>query len=679
MINLDRKADRWRRIQAELRRISGADGRPLSDLARRFSAVDARYLRLPAESALIDPAYTLAEQLFVQPETNVSTDAATLARTVTMSRQEVAVALSHIGVWQRVAQADVDYTLVLEDDGFFVRSFGRDMSAAWADAVASAPTTPETASAPAAGPQPGSLFDLMYVSYKQVRDAGGDQGTTRHVFAPHTGLWQLSGYVLSKPGAQRLLASLPVRGPVDLWMNHRFNSLRVLATRRSIVGQRRADASSNDYSILPVLAQVGALSKHKPLLPPRRELPAPVFVSGMPGTGVAEIGAALSMLGYRCLTDLRKLPDREREQLQGSGRSRIFDAYVNVGEVDTAVWPTLAARLPGSRFITTSALDEAKALLPALLVLPPETRDKWEYLTAFLGQEYPAHPWPSGIPSTAQRTLVRGALPYVARAATGHAPAEARRLRWDESPWIVPHRNWPGVRGEPGSDDSAAAGRSDSAGICRLDRKCGRMWRLRDDTFPGNLAVFTPANAREVDDALVLTVRHQAGPSREYTAAAVASCDTYRFGKFSAEIRSAAAPGIVTGFFLHRNGPRQEIDIEFPGHRPQHLLINIFYNPGQLGDKFEYGYRGTPVMIDLGFDASIDFHLYEIEWQPDVIRWRVDGRVVHERVEWAPTPIPQHPMELNLNVWPTRSRGLAGRLNWSALPAESRVRDVRVT
>jgi GR25 family glycosyltransferase involved in LPS biosynthesis len=678
VINLDRKADRWRRIQAELRRVKGADGRPLSDLARRFRAVEARYLDLPADPDLIDPTYTLAEQLFVQPDAKVGTDAATLARTVTMSRPEVAVALSHIGVWQRVAQGDVSYTLVLEDDGFFGRSFGRDMSAAWADVVASTTWT-ETASNRATCAPPGSLFDLLYVSYKQVHGSGVDHDATQHVFAPRTGLWQLSGYVLSKPGAQRLLASLPVRGPVDMWINHRFDGLRVLATRRSIVGQRRADASSNDYSILPVLAQVGALSNDKPLLPARRELPAPVFVAGPTGTGVAEIGAALSMLGYRCLTDLRELPEQERERLQGAGRGRIFDAYVNVGEVEPEVWPTLATRIPGARFITTSALNQAEALLPALLVLPHQTRDKWEHLTAFLGQEYPAHPWPSGVPDTVQRALVRASLPGDPGEATGSLPATARRMRWDQSPWIVPHRSWPGVRAEPASPVPAAAGPSAAADSGLHGRTASNGWRLRDDTFPGNLAVFTPANARRVNDALVLTVREQSGPARDYTAAAVASGPTYRYGTFSAEIQSAAAPGIVTGFFLHRNGPRQEIDVEFPGHQPRNLLVNVYYNPGQLGDKFEYGYRGTPVMVDLGFDASSDFHLYEIEWQPDVIRWRVDGRVLHERVDWAPTPIPQHPMELNINVWPTRSRELAGRLDRRSLPAEARVRGTRIS
>lgn len=74
--------------------------------------------------------------------------------------------------------------------------------------------------------------------------------------------------------------------------------------------------------------------------------------------------------------------------------------------------------------------------------------------------------------------------------------------------------------------------------------------------------------------------------------------------------------------FLHRNGPRQEIDIEFLGRDTTKMLVNVFYNPGHEGTKLEYGYRGTPTEISLGFDAAEDFHLYEINWQPEGVEWR---------------------------------------------------------
>ena len=104
------------------------------------------------------------------------------------------------------------------------------------------------------------------------------------------------------------------------------------------------------------------------------------------------------------------------------------------------------------------------------------------------------------------------------------------------------------------------------------------------------------------------------------------------------------------------------------GKDPTKLLVNVFFNPCQ-GTKLEYGYRGTPTVLELGFDASDDFHAYEIDWQPDAIRWIVDGRVVHERVIWQPTPIPDQPLEFNVNLWHSRSAELAGKLVADRLPA----------
>ena len=140
------------------------------------------------------------------------------------------------------------------------------------------------------------------------------------------------------------------------------------------------------------------------------------------------------------------------------------------------------------------------------------------------------------------------------------------------------------------------------------------------------------------------------------------------FGKFEATIQASNVPGVVTGFFLHRNSPRQEIDIEIAGNRPDRLMVNVFYNPGSEGANFDYGYRGAPSYIDLGFDASKASYRFTIEWSPCEILWRVDGHLVHRRVIWGPTPIPHLPMTLHVNSWPTRSTQLAGRINKRRLP-----------
>ncbi|MNI99598.1 hypothetical protein D3C73_1587130 [compost metagenome] len=52
-------------------------------------------------------------------------------------------------------------------------------------------------------------FDVLYLSFKEVKHGAPKVALSRSVFRPERGLWYLSGYVLSKRGAQRLLARLP--------------------------------------------------------------------------------------------------------------------------------------------------------------------------------------------------------------------------------------------------------------------------------------------------------------------------------------------------------------------------------------------------------------------------------------------------------------------------------------
>ena len=202
---------------------------------------------------------------------------------------------------------------------------------------------------------------------------------------------------------------------------------------------------------------------------------------------------------------------------------------------------------------------------------------------------------------------------------------------------------------------------------------------MRNDTFPGNLGLFRPANVTaQSGGGLSLAVIQEPFGVRTLSAAAISSRGRFLYGRFEATLQAASVSGLVTGFFLHRDSPRQEIDIEITGNRPTRLLVNVFYNPGTEGAKFDYGYRGTPAAIPLGFDASKAAHRFAIEWDPSEIRRFVDGELVHRRAAWNPTPIPHLPMTLHINTWPTRSRELAGRLALRALPASAIVRSIAV-
>lgn len=83
------------------------------------------------------------------------------------------------------------------------------------------------------------------------------------------------------------------------------------------------------------------------------------IVCGELGTGVTALAWALSMLGYRCCSDMTDLPSQEYRALFDGGRTQLFDAYVNVGSIGPSELLHLAKMFPESRFIATSYCEEA--------------------------------------------------------------------------------------------------------------------------------------------------------------------------------------------------------------------------------------------------------------------------------------------------------------------------------
>jgi GR25 family glycosyltransferase involved in LPS biosynthesis len=690
VINLDRQALRWSQMQRELQQIYDGSGTPLVELTRRFPAIDAKdYAGSPSES-VIETHYSLADQLYVEPQPAISTGRINIDQRIQMTRQEVAVALSHIEVWKRIASGEHGYTLVLEDDVCFHRGFAQFTDQAWEDLGDAHGYSPP--------------FDVLYLSYKEAKTRAQKSDVSDFVFRPYRGLWYLSGYVLSKSGARNLLSLLPVRGPIDLWINHKFEKLNVFATSKSVINQRLDLRSDNSYSILPVLSKIGILKKEKPILFETKPLKKPVFAVGKHGTGLTSLAMALSMLGYRCCSDVNELPMTERENLFCNKRGRVFDAYVNVGLLDEH-YVEFAKEYPNARFIVTVNTEEDLAELnqeilnereapddggslrnihrlvrrirqssDKLLILPAQASDKWKSICEFLECVPPTSQYPAFV-DRMQRRLSLGNI----KDGRDHFP-RMNRLKFDaSSPWIaISNRNWTGVPTDGGNFEAMAD--EDSITVCERFRKLdSSFWLLRDDTFPSNLALFDPSNFSITDDGTArLTLNKERSGVRDYTSASICSRQRFLYGRFEAEIRPTNAPGVVTGVFLHRNSPRQEIDIELLGKDTTKLLLNVYYNPGGEGARFEYGYRGTPVLIDLGFDASEDFHRYRVEWSPAAIRWFIDDRLVHERLNWEPTPIPHLPMQFYVNLWPSRSVELAGRLLDRKLPASSAIRAIHL-
>lgn len=659
IINLDRKPDRWYQVSRELKRIKSSLGIPLLDISRRFSAIDARYFDGKIDNNTLCPYFSLADQLQVEPSPLVRVDAYSKAHRIEMTPQEIAVALSHIEVWKLVAASNVPYTLILEDDVYFQYGFARKLDAAWRDITNQSSKS--------------SAFDILFLSFQEVGiNSKVKKPWTGLVRKPDRGIWQASGYVLSLSGAQKMLKMLPVYGPVDLWLNLQFDKLDVFITNRPIIEQRVDVPSTNSYSIMPVLSQIGVYTREKPLVAIKHKLPGPIFAFGNPGSGLTPLAMALSILGYTCCSDIIELPTLEQHNLITKGHKRQFNAYVNIGSLCSWSINDIVKLYPNARFIFTT-LDDAQISIiheRNVLYLPHDHQDKWAALSTFLECEYPTSQYPM-CNDIGQQSTIR---------CNDQSKKHSlyRQLKFDISPWIVSSKNWRGIT-------IAKIGGNCPSKLNIIATWCGKNsfddphWKLRDDTFPSNLSIFTPDNIKVNSQGVTqLTLREQTTAVRSFTSAAIVTQQKFLFGKFIAKLKPSNVPGLVTGMFLHRNSPHQEIDIEFLGKDTTKMLVNVFYNPGLEGTKLEYGYRGTPVLINLGFDAAKEFHQYEIEWHESFLRWYVDGHVVYERVQWNPTPIPNLPMEFNVNIWYSRSKELAGKLDKTKIPTHSEIKSIQI-
>jgi GR25 family glycosyltransferase involved in LPS biosynthesis len=658
VLNLDRKPLRLRRVLRELRRFRTSEGAPLTTITQRFAAVDARDGCAVAATGDVDPSYCIGDQLYVQPDARLQ-ECFGIDEQITMTRQEVAVARSHVEVWKAIATGPDNYVLVLEDDIWFKSGAAAAIDCAWRAARQHC----KAEGAP----------HLLYLSYS---DAGGTlerHDLCNELFRPARGLWFLSGYVLSRKGASALLRAMPVIGPVDMWINYRFKELGALAISSPVIMQRHDSASDNSYSVLPYLARAGVVDAGSGPMRPDRARAGPVIAWTARGE-CERLAMALSMLGLRV-----RVFDREDDVILAEDMPdlcEVFDAFVDAPLSPAALVATIARK--DTRFLVEEnaavhgwvQLEHLPSSRTAFLSPNGSDSSMWASICTLLKLPRPNQTFPFGT-SPAFKTF-RDDRPKAVR---WQHHSDKRKISFlDDSPWVLPPRSrW---RASPPSGQPAPP-----FGQCLIHEQMTTFmpcFRRLVETFPSNLASFSQDGILHDSDGAHLVISKTPAGNRSYRSGAFATLCAFGHGRFQAEIRAAFGSGIITGFFLHRDAPRQEIDIEIAGNDPKTILVNVYFNPGDDGAAMSFGYRGSPCRIDLGFDATAGFHLYTIDWRPGRIVWSVDGAILHERVSWDPTPIPYLPMHLHANLWAPRSEELAGRTNDDAFPARATFRNISV-
>lgn len=181
----------------------------------------------------------------------------------------------------------------------------------------------------------------------------------------------------------------------------------------------------------------------------------------------------------------------------------------------------------------------------------------------------------------------------------------------------------------------------DSSKFYRSDWSNGSDFGVR--WKPGNIEFNNGIMALRLDNAgCPSTCDGKPFASGEYV-----TQERYGYGRVEARMKVAKGTGLVTSLFTYYNPSpdpnislAHEIDIEILGKDTTKLETNYFTD----------GVGGHSTVIDLGFDASLDFHDYAFEWSPSYIKWYVDGQLIHTE-NGSRGPLPSLPGRIMVNMW----------------------------
>ncbi|WP_372237767.1 glycoside hydrolase family 16 protein [Paenibacillus sp. P46E] len=168
------------------------------------------------------------------------------------------------------------------------------------------------------------------------------------------------------------------------------------------------------------------------------------------------------------------------------------------------------------------------------------------------------------------------------------------------------------------------------------------LWNKTDGYSNGDMfnCTWREDNIKFAGDGL-MTLSITSPSSGEFDGAEYRSLDKYSYGRYEIQMKPAANPGVVSSFFTYtgpsEGEPWDEIDIEFLGKNTQQMQLNYFTD----------GVGKHEQVIDLGFDASQEFHWYGFDWKKNSITWYIDGRPVHTATE----NIPSTPGRIMMNLW----------------------------
>lgn len=141
------------------------------------------------------------------------------------------------------------------------------------------------------------------------------------------------------------------------------------------------------------------------------------------------------------------------------------------------------------------------------------------------------------------------------------------------------------------------------------------------------------------------------------------------YGRFEVRMRMVAADGIITSFFLWRQGSEDknamwnEIDIEVLGCSPNGFQSAIHYGKGGWSNM-----KHQEIFHHLNTDLTSNYNTYTLEWTPDYIIWKLNDSLIRKDTGDLIKGFNNVPMQARFNIWPSGQPSWAGLFNPDLLP-----------
>jgi beta-glucanase (GH16 family) len=177
-----------------------------------------------------------------------------------------------------------------------------------------------------------------------------------------------------------------------------------------------------------------------------------------------------------------------------------------------------------------------------------------------------------------------------------------------------------------------------------LDRD---FWYVSDAYRNGTYmsCTFNEDNVSVSGGFLRLTLNDVPYVDQDYSCASIQTTVNYGYGTYETRMRVDKASGTNQSLFTYtgpsHGDPWHEIDFEVLGKDTTEVEPNAWVNGVAAG--------GGP--IDLGVDNDVEFVDYAFIWEPDSLRFYIDGRLV--RTYTDPAQVPSYTQRIIMMTWNT--------------------------